>query len=528
MFVAKTAVALCLACLISGCGGGGHPTAQVSYAIGGNVTGLAAGQQLTLLNNNADALIIKENGPFVFQTAFSGNSSYSVQLEAQPTGQTCSVSGGSGEATAAISSIKIVCTTNSYSIGGQVVNLQPGTSITLADNGQDLTGVSANGRFVFPLQLAANSPYEVTVSTQPTGQVCAVDKGKGNVGTAQVADISIMCAPIAQYIYALDNADNLIAQYRIGDDGTLIPLSVGTIATGSNPQSITIDPSHRFVYVTNSDDDTIFEYQIGSDGHLTQDASRTFQEPAGSQPDDLEISPAGTFAYVLNYGSNSVSPLRLGAEGQLEANGPETPVALEPSWAAISLNGQNLYIPQYLGDALSQYGITGSGALLPKNPPAVATGHTPSAVTIDPSGKHVYVANYYGNSISMYSIGNTGELAPLSPATVAAGTEPNHLIIDPTGRHAYAVNSNGTGLGSISLYAVDDSGVLLPSATAPTEVRYGVSTIVFDQTGRFAYVPSGRETSIWQFSVDASGNLTPLNTPYISTNLRATDMVLAY
>jgi len=87
---------------------------SVLYAVGGTVSGLAAGQSLTLINNNADALAITASGNFVFGTRLATGVPYAVRVAIQPNGQNCSVTSGSGSvASAAVASVRINCVNQS-------------------------------------------------------------------------------------------------------------------------------------------------------------------------------------------------------------------------------------------------------------------------------------------------------------------------------------------------------------------------------------------------------------------------------
>jgi hypothetical protein len=61
----------------------------------GNVTGLASGKSVTLLNNGTDT-VTSSGGSFIFPTPLSSGSSYNVTVSVQPSGQTCTVSNGVG------------------------------------------------------------------------------------------------------------------------------------------------------------------------------------------------------------------------------------------------------------------------------------------------------------------------------------------------------------------------------------------------------------------------------------------------
>ena len=64
----------------------------------------------------------------------------------------------------------------------------------LEDNGGDPLSLSANGPFTFATALAQNAAYEVTVVTDPAGQICSVANGTGTVGTANVTNVAVTCA----------------------------------------------------------------------------------------------------------------------------------------------------------------------------------------------------------------------------------------------------------------------------------------------------------------------------------------------
>ncbi|TMH43792.1 MAG: hypothetical protein E6H59_07540, partial [Betaproteobacteria bacterium] len=68
---------------------------SATYTVGGTVSGLT-GAGLVLQNNGRDDLNIVANGPFTFTTRAVESAPYNVTMLAQPTGQTCSVTNGSG------------------------------------------------------------------------------------------------------------------------------------------------------------------------------------------------------------------------------------------------------------------------------------------------------------------------------------------------------------------------------------------------------------------------------------------------
>jgi hypothetical protein len=84
-----------------------------TYTVGGTLSGLGTGKSVTLLNNGGNSLTLVANGAFAFSTALAGGASYAVTVGSHPTGQTCSVTGGSGTVGSSnVTNIGVACTNN--------------------------------------------------------------------------------------------------------------------------------------------------------------------------------------------------------------------------------------------------------------------------------------------------------------------------------------------------------------------------------------------------------------------------------
>jgi len=104
---------------LSACGGGGGgsnppppsppPPPPPSVTIGGTVTGLTAGA-VVLQNNAGDDLSITADGAFSFPDSITSGSTFSVTVREQPPGPDCTVTSGSGTATANVTNVSVVCT----------------------------------------------------------------------------------------------------------------------------------------------------------------------------------------------------------------------------------------------------------------------------------------------------------------------------------------------------------------------------------------------------------------------------------
>jgi hypothetical protein len=99
--------ALPLAVLFLAACGGDSPT----YSVGGTLTGLAAGNSITLTNNGTDNLTLNANGAFTFTGKLAKSVPYKLTLSGTtPTAQPCTATDGAGAISAAnVTTLKVTC-----------------------------------------------------------------------------------------------------------------------------------------------------------------------------------------------------------------------------------------------------------------------------------------------------------------------------------------------------------------------------------------------------------------------------------
>ena len=177
-------------CLVPATSGG--PT---TYTVGGTVGGLTGSGLVLSLNSGAQTLPVAANGAFTFPSGLANGAAYAVTVGTQPSGQTCSVTNGSGTISGAnVTNVAVTCTASTFTIGGTVSGLS-GSGLVLSLNaGAQTLPISANGAFTFPTGIANGTPYAVTVGTQPSGQTCLVANGSGTVSGANVTNVAVTCA----------------------------------------------------------------------------------------------------------------------------------------------------------------------------------------------------------------------------------------------------------------------------------------------------------------------------------------------
>jgi DNA-binding beta-propeller fold protein YncE len=191
-----------------------------------------------------------------------------------------------------------------------------------------------------------------------TGTQCLVPKGsKGSKCTASAEA-------------------NTVSVFRISPaTGALSAKPVQTVATGQNPQMITIAPDGTSAYVAAK---TIWQYSINpATGKLTPKSPATVA--GGGAPHDLAVAPVG----------------------------------------------KNLYAVNVSGATIAQYAISPATGALSARPVSTArTAPAPEAIALSPDGKNAYVTSEGEGALSQFAISPvTGKITPLSPATVTA---PSH------------------------------------------------------------------------------------------------------
>ncbi len=167
--------------------------ADQTYPLSGSISGLTASG--LVLANGTDTLPVSSGATgFMMPTAVPYGSAYAVTVQQQPTGLTCTPSNATGNMPAGpVTNVTITCAVTTYTIGGSISGLT--TSGLVLANGTDVTpplGATASS-FSMPTGVVSGSAYNVTVQTQPAGQLCTVTNGSGTVGSSDVTTVAVSC-----------------------------------------------------------------------------------------------------------------------------------------------------------------------------------------------------------------------------------------------------------------------------------------------------------------------------------------------
>jgi hypothetical protein len=285
--------------------------ANDTYEIGGTASGLPAGQQVILKNSGTDALTLSANGAFVFTTPVHFDGSYLVTVGTQPSQATCSVTNGSGAGvTAAISNANVVCSADTYTVGGTVNGLASGTQVVLENNGADNLTVGANGQFSFTARVAAAGSYAVTVGTQPVGAVCSVTNAHGSQLSGNIANILVTCSPeiftVGGTLSGLANGAQVTLDNNRADPVTLTSNGSFAFTTpiaylGSYDVTVATQPNAEACTVTN--------------GSGSQVATNITNVNVACSFNSVSFTLPGTYTWTVPAGVTSVQVVAAGGGG---------------------------------------------------------------------------------------------------------------------------------------------------------------------------------------------------------------------
>lgn len=196
------ATLLCALAILSGCSADSlnpfdafanlsSSAAAQSYSLTAAISGLTS-SGLVLLVNDAAVTVPAGSTTQVLAGSLQSGASYSVTIQAEPTGENCSITGGTGTVPAANVSIAVGCALQAYPVGGTISGLSSSGLVLV--NGSDTLSVSLGAAtFTMPTPVAFSGLYGVTVQSQPTGLTCSVSNGAGTMGAAAVSNVAVSC-----------------------------------------------------------------------------------------------------------------------------------------------------------------------------------------------------------------------------------------------------------------------------------------------------------------------------------------------
>ena len=150
------------------------------------------------------------------------------------------------------------------------------------------------------------------------------------------ADMSTVVVDCVRFAFAANSGSNNISAYLIDNiSGALTAVSGSPFTTGTNPESLAVDPLGRYLFAANvSAVNQVSSYSITpTSGVLTLVSSAA----ADALPISLAIDSSGQFLYAMNYNSNDISAFTVDGSGALTAV-PGSPFAAGVQPHAIAID----------------------------------------------------------------------------------------------------------------------------------------------------------------------------------------------
>lgn len=339
---------------------------------------------------------------------------------------------------------------------------------------------------------------------------------------------SLAATPDGHFLYASNGTDHTVAQFRIGDNGVLFPLSPPAVPAHPFPGPLLMDPKGRFLYSLSG---TV--YAIGPDGRLTVTASAENNPPSKNDASKNSTVVQAYFGVINStgtslYTSGGVSRLASDGEvmvlpsptsGPLGPNGGNTnAIALSPdgkfAFVGVSTTLSNAFFDKVVPMRVAPDGMLvpiPGAAQTPPAPPLPWPGFQPflcTTLAVDQAGRFLIVVN--PGYLDCYRIEADGTLAFLN-MTEQRG-DLTSVFFGPVEHLVYALNRNPSCL---TAFRLDEEHGLIPSGLAVT------SDLSFDASTTSAVAPTPLKRGLVSGGISVSARLSadvlPANAPVILT-----------
>jgi 6-phosphogluconolactonase len=378
------------------------------------------------------------------------------------------------------------------------------TDFVFVASSKAISSSNQNGQIdVFEINSVSGAMRQIPTSPFPSG-------GRNPVAEA--------VSPDNTTLYVVNQNDNTIVQFVIGNDGKLYPQN--TVNTpGAYPLAMAVNGSNLFVVDTWQPLATCTT-EVPCSGSIAvypiltaaQAALLTPAEPADTlgapvtnsstgatywplklpgdllEPTAINVLASGAYVYVTAYdwtkSKNYIFGFSVGTSGTLTALYGGAPLAggafatgtcssayLNAPYstgtcpAAIASDSTSSYV--YVTDAkngtVHSYLVASGTGLLSEPSTPFSAGDQPSAIAVDTKYSYAYVANAGDNNVQAYSI-TSGVLTSIG--LYAAGIQPVAISIDPSTNHfVFTANYLGGNVSDFQMSAT--AGTLINTQGSP-------------------------------------------------------------
>ena len=353
---------------------------------------------------------------------------------------------------------------------------------------------SQNTAYANSLSSSGNSQITLGNSTASTGAQLNISGSfqSGAIGTIATGTNPNSTFVQGSYAYTVNSSSNTLVIDNISVPSN--PVQVSSIATGTSPKSVYVQGT--YAYVVNSGSNTLAIYNVSLPGNpiLSSTISTTNLSAIGVNPTAVWVQ--GSYAYV-------VSNLTFAA---YNISNPTNPLLAASyinfiNFSSLYIQGNYAYVGSSNGSTITILNIT--------NPTSSFTSLTNgfnlpagNSDAIYVQNSYMYVASHSNNMIYVYSLANVYALGsvnafPILVNSFSTGASTSPASLYGQGHYLYVGNQGSGG----SIQALDISNPTQPlSATNGSVVTGGQPQSIFVQ-GRYAYVANYTSGTLQIFDI---------------------------
>jgi hypothetical protein len=506
-----------------------------TYTVGGSVTGLSVSGLVLKLNNVTTKIIPSfaangGSGSYSFSTSLPSGTAYTVSVGIQPAGYSCSVANGSGTISGNVTNANVSCA-KTYTVGGSVSGLTAsGLILKLNGTGTKIVSTGA-GSYVFSTALTSGTNYAVTIQNQPSGLTCSVNNSSGTIGTTNVTDANVSCAPTT---------------YTVGGNVSGLNGSVTLLNNGGN--ALTVSANGSFIFTTALSNGAAYGVTVG-----TQPAGQTCSVTngsgniAGTNVSNVSVTcttntytvsgsvsgNSGTVTLTNNgvdqqtvstlNGSFTFSPQNYGTNWSVAATGPASQTC------TVSGNGTGSNITANVTNVVvtcTTKTFTVSGTISGNSGTVTLTNNGVDQQTVSAlNGSFTFSPQNYGTNWSVAATGPVSQTCLVSNASGSNITANVTNVVVTCQNNTYTVGGTVTGLGtglSVTLLNNGGNGITV-NATGPLSFTFAPAQI----TGSAYNVTVGTQPSGQTCTVtNGSGNVGTTNITNIGVTCSSSGVAL--
>lgn len=307
--------------------------------------------------------------------------------------------------------------------------------------------------------------------------------GGAGSGAGLASQGAVQLSSNGQWVVAVDAGSNQISVLRVHDNGALTAVKSGPVASGgADPVSVTEHGGLVYVANASATAPNYTGFRLTTDGVLKPLAASTFTLPDGSQPGDVLFNNTGTRLAGTRVGTSLIDSFTVNAGGLL-TEAPAGPYAAQgfgPFGSVFSPTAPSQLFVTNAHNApgastVSSFIDGADGTLTPLASSPVANGQSGSCwAAISPNGKTLFSVNTGSGTITNYSVSGGGALTVLSTLAIRDGSGGGNSVdaaVSPDGANVYVVESKTDAIAEFQVHGTQ----LREVATDPVALPAGAA-----------------------------------------------------